>query len=147
MELEAFRHRYGPVAVVTGASSGIGRAFAEWLADRVLDVVLVARRVDRLRELAAGFEQVHGVHARVLELDLAQPDAPQRLLAATADLDVGLVVSNAGFGYKGRYEAAEPVLLTEMLMVNCHAPIQLARAPRRDALRGMARQLEAILAR
>lgn len=121
-----FAHRYGPVALVTGASSGIGRAFAEQLAARGLDLVVVARRVEQLEALAASLRQAHGVAVSVCQADLAQPDAARRILDATADLDIGLVVSNAGFGYKGAFENADPQLMSDMLAVNCHTPTQLA---------------------
>jgi short-subunit dehydrogenase len=122
-----FGARYGPVAVVTGASSGIGSAFASELAGKGLDLVLVARRTDRLAELGDRLEQAHGVAVRTLGADLAGPEAADRILGATADLDVGLLVSNAGFGMKGGHAANDPAVMAEMLMVNCHAPLQLTR--------------------
>jgi short-subunit dehydrogenase len=126
MTADEFRHRYGPVALVTGASSGIGKAFAEALAARGLDVVLVARRRDRLEALAAELQAAHRMTAKVVELDLADRSAPQRMLEATRDLDVGLVVSNAGFGLKGEHAANDPQAMADMLTVNCHVPMQLA---------------------
>lgn len=127
MTSDAFRSRYGPAALVTGASSGIGRAFAEQLAALKFDLVLVARRVDRLNELAARLQQAHGVQTSVLELDLAHASAPLAVLDATAEQDVGLVVSNAGFPMKGAHETLDARALTQMVMVNCHAPLQLTR--------------------
>ena len=121
-----FKDRYGPAALVTGASSGIGQAFAEVLAAKGLDLVLVARRVDRLEALAARLTEQHGVQAKVSQIDLAAPEAAQQMLDATAALDVGLVVSNAGFGLKGEHAANDPQVMTEMLMVNCNVPMQLA---------------------
>lgn len=121
-----FKEKYGPVALVTGASSGIGQAFAEVLVAKGLDLVIVARRQDRLAELAARLEQAHGVKVRICAADLAQSDAARVMLDATADLDVGLVVSNAGFGLKGEHAANDPVAMTDMLMVNCNVPMQLA---------------------
>ncbi|TCM20906.1 hypothetical protein EDF56_102570 [Novosphingobium sp. PhB165] len=127
-----FKERYGPVALVTGASSGIGAAFAEALAARGLNLVLVARRVDRLQELAGRLERDHGVGVEVCPVDLARPDAAERMLSATAALDVGLVVSNAGFGMKGDHADNDPLAMAEMLQVNCNVPMQLTRgfAPR-----------------
>jgi short-subunit dehydrogenase len=121
-----FKHRYGPVALVTGASSGIGEAFAAALAARGLDVVVVARRRDRLEGLAARLSNAHGVKVTPLELDLVRPDAAQAMLDATRDLDVGLMVSNAGFGLKGEHAANDPRAMADMLMVNCNVPMQLA---------------------
>ncbi|MCK9563138.1 MAG: SDR family NAD(P)-dependent oxidoreductase [Bacteroidales bacterium] len=126
MKSMGFAGRYGPVALVTGASSGIGLAFAEQLAAKGLDLVLVARRGGRLEELADRLRQAHGVAVHICEIDLARPDAAQRMLEATAALDVGLVVSNAGFGYKGAFEDGDPQLMSDMLAVNCHTPTQLA---------------------
>ena len=122
-----FKTRYGPVALITGASSGIGKAFAEALAAKGLDLVLVARRIERLDELAARLTAKHGIKAHTLRIDLALPDAPQRMLDDTAALDVGLVVSNAGFSLKGDHAGNDPMVMAEMLMVNCHVPMQLTR--------------------
>jgi short-subunit dehydrogenase len=122
-----FSERYGPVALVTGASSGIGRAFAQVLAARGLDVMLLARRVDRLETLAAQLEGEHGVRAIVCPVDLTKPDAASTILDAAAGLDVGLVVSNAGFGLKGEHAANDPQAIADMIAVNCITPALLTR--------------------
>lgn len=122
-----FRERYGPVALVTGASSGIGKAFAESLAKRGIDLVLAARRIERLDELARQLTATHGISATALQVDLARADAAETILEATADRNVGLVVSNAGFGMKGEHAGNDAAAMTEMLMVNCHVPLQLTR--------------------
>ncbi|MGE3691357.1 MAG: SDR family NAD(P)-dependent oxidoreductase [Novosphingobium sp.] len=124
--MSEFRDRYGPVALVTGASSGIGRGFAEELAERGFDLVISARRKDRLDELAARLRQAHGVDVTVAVADLADPAAPDRLAEAARGRDVGLVVSNAGFSVRGYHETLNPDELTEMLTVDCHAPLHLA---------------------
>lgn len=121
-----FHGRYGPAALVTGASSGIGLAFAEELAERGFDLVLSARRVERLEELAGHLHAAHGTKTKIVPADLSEPDAPAHLLAATADDDIGLLVSNAGFNMKGRFEDGSASRMAKMLTVNCHAPMQLA---------------------
>lgn len=126
MAPDEFLRRYGPVALVTGASSGIGWAFAEELAERGFDLVLTARRRDRLDDLAGQLRTAHGVSVGIVEADLADPDAPARLLDATANRDVGLVISNAGYGMKGPHEANDARDMTAMLMVNCNVAFQLA---------------------
>ncbi len=126
MDLPTFTEIYGPAALVTGASSGIGRAFAEALAARKLDLVLVARRLDRLEALAAQLSRQHGIQAHALQIDLADPRAAQAMLDETRSLDIGLVVSNAGFGMKGEHAANDPQAMADMLMVNCTVPMQLA---------------------
>lgn len=118
--------RYGPWAVVTGASDGIGLAIARQLAAAGLNLVLVARRQERLEalagELAAGF----GIAVRPLAIDLGRPEGPDQLLAATADLDVGLLVAAAGFGRAGGFLDAERATHREMVDLNCRAVAALA---------------------
>lgn len=89
-------HQFGPWALVTGASSGIGREFARHLAANDINLVLCARRTDLLEQLGKELADRHGVRCRTMRLDLAGTDAPTALADATADLDIGLVVSNAG---------------------------------------------------
>ena len=126
MNNDDFKERYGPVALVTGASSGIGKSFAELLAAKGLDVVLIARRVQRLNELASRLEKQCGVKVTVREIDLSDVTAAQQILSATPSLDIGLVISNAGFGFKGGYTSGDPRVIADMLMVNCNTPMQLA---------------------
>ncbi|MCE7795928.1 SDR family oxidoreductase [Sphingobium sufflavum] len=132
---QEFRDLYGPTALVTGASSGIGRAFAEELAARGVNLILVARRIDRLEVLAERLEDKHRISVMPLEVDLADPTATARILNATASVDVGLLVSNAGFGSKGPFEADDPAVMTQMLAVNAQATMLLAHgfAPRLKA--------------
>lgn len=126
MTAEDFAGRYGPWALVTGASSGIGLAFAEELAERGLNLVLTARRTGRLETLAARLGEAHGTRSRIITADLSDPNAPTAILEATADLDIGLLVSNAGFNIKGAFDAKDAGAMAKMLTVNCHAPMQLA---------------------
>ncbi len=120
--------RYGPWAVVTGASSGIGEAIARELAARGLHLVLCARRKDRLDALAAELAGQHGTQARAVEVDLAQPGFVSVIEQATADLDVGLLVNNAGFGDKGPFLGTGIDTHVRMLDTNCKAPLILTHA-------------------
>jgi hypothetical protein len=90
--------RYGPWAVVTGASDGIGRGHARVLAREGVAVVLVARRGERLAELAAELRGAFGAETRVVIADLATRTGIDAVLEATSALDVGLLVQAAGFG-------------------------------------------------
>lgn len=124
--------RYGPWAVVTGASSGIGQACAVHLAAVGLDVVLVARRADLLTGLAERLSAEHGVQTLVLPVDLSAPSGAQQVAEHTADLDVGLLVQAAGFGTAGPFLATDLAEQVEMMNVNCRAVLDLAHrfAPR-----------------
>lgn len=126
-EDRAFAEHYGPVALVTGASSGIGDAFARLLAARGLDLLLVARRRDRLEALAETLGQQYGARVQVCEADLADPDAVDCIVEAARGLDIGLLVSNAGFGLKGAHQDTAPARMADMLQVNCAAPAQLCQ--------------------
>jgi short-subunit dehydrogenase len=123
-----FAARYGPWAVITGASSGIGAELASQLAARGLSLVLCARRKDRLEALAAELTRAHGVEVRVLELDVGSSGFVDALLTAIDGLDVGLVVSNAGFGEKGPFLESDVARDLQMLDVNCRAYLLMAHA-------------------
>ncbi len=97
-----FSQRYGPWAVVAGASEGLGAAFAKGLARRGLSVLLVARRVDKLQGLADELRGL-GVQAQVLAVDLSHPTAAEHVLTAAQPLDVGLLVFNAALAPRGRF--------------------------------------------
>ncbi len=125
---DAFARKYGPWALITGASSGIGEALARKLAARGLSLVLAARRKDRLDALAAELGRAHGVEVRVVAVDLAQRDFLPAIEQATSGIEVGLLVNNAGFGHKGRFLDSDLDRQLEMLDVNCRASLVLAHA-------------------
>jgi hypothetical protein len=119
------RERYGDWALVTGASAGIGAEFARALARDGVPVVLAARREDRLKDLATELEREHKVETRIVAVDLAAADGAERLAEAVADLDVGLLVNNAGFGYAGRFEKLDLARQRDMIELNCTTPVVL----------------------
>lgn len=90
------REKYGPWAVIAGGSDGTGSAFARRIAEQGINLVLVARRSDVLEATAASIREEFSVEVRTIVQDLAEADAAQQLAAATADLEVGLLVYNAG---------------------------------------------------
>lgn len=92
----AFKQKYGPWALIAGASHGVGAAFAQQLAARGLNCVLVARREEALRDLQAQLIEEYGVEVLLITQDLAHADATSKLLAAVADREIGLFVYNAG---------------------------------------------------
>lgn len=92
----AFKHRYGPWAVIAGASHGMGAAFARLLAERGLNCVLVARRGEALAQLKSELQEQYAVEVLVVVQDLSRPDAGEQLLNAVGERDVGLFIYNAG---------------------------------------------------
>ena len=97
------KKRFGPWALVTGASSGIGEEFARQIAASGIHVALVGRREPLLRTVGAECTRASGVQHRIIPLDLSEPDFLTVLADATRDLDIGLVVSNAGTGNPGEF--------------------------------------------
>ncbi|MCW5889421.1 MAG: SDR family oxidoreductase [bacterium] len=114
--------------LVTGASSGIGEQLARRLACERRDLVLVARRVDRLEELAATLRAQHGVAVDVVPQDLGAPGGPDALVAELAQrgLDVDWLVNNAGFGTSGPFFRLPVEREVEQVRLNMRAPVALA---------------------
>jgi short-subunit dehydrogenase len=117
----------GRTALVTGASSGIGAAFARELARRGCTVVLVARRESRLKDLAVDLEFTHDVSAHVVVADLAAPDAAEQIGAAVEalGLQIDVLVNNAGFSAYGPFVDANPVRDQAMIGVDVGAYVGL----------------------
>lgn len=122
------RARLGPVALVTGASDGIGEAFARELAARGIDLALVARRRARLDVLASELTAAHGTSAHVLAADLGRTDEVERVISETRHLDIGLLVAAAGFGTSGAFLDSPIEAELEMVDVNCRAVVALTHA-------------------
>lgn len=138
----------GEWALVTGASAGIGEVFSRELAQRKVNLVLVARREDRLRALAEDIRRANGVEVRIVSLDLAREDFLPTLVASTADIHVALLVNNAGFGLSGKFLDNPVSRELDMLHVNCRAPLLLTHhyaAKMRDRGKGAIIFLSSIL--
>lgn len=119
--------RRGSWALVTGASMGIGQAFAWALAGRGMNVVLCARSEERLAELARQIQTEQRVQTRVVAADLSRPGEAARAWAeASAHGPIDLLVNNAGFGLHGRFEELPVDRQAEMVALNCTAVLELA---------------------
>lgn len=126
--IAAFKERYGPWALVTGASSGIGAEFAVQLAQEGLNLILVARRKARLDRLAQQLEEKNHIQVRTVRADLSQPGFLADIVSASASIEVGLLVNNAGFGLAGNFLHHEMEREAALLDVNCRAPLILTHA-------------------
>ena len=126
MTIALEKQRFGPWALVTGASSGIGKEFARQIAASGINVVLVARREGLLKEAGVEVSKRYGVEHRIVVLDLSREGFIEQLAPATNDLDIGLVVSNAGTGNPGAFLKHDRQLLLETVRLGAMAHLDIA---------------------
>ena len=117
----------GKWALVTGASAGIGWALAEELAAGGANLVLTARRRERLEQFAAEIGAKRGVRVEIVVADLARPTAPEEIFRFTSGkkISVDLLVNNAGFGAYGPFHQSDLTRQLDMVQVNCYAVVHL----------------------
>jgi short-subunit dehydrogenase len=118
--------KYGKWALVTGASNGIGREIAIYLAELGFDLVLVARSEDKLNKLATELTARHDTKTLVLPTDLSDSSGINKVLKQTENLDVGLLVAAAGFGSTGPLLNTNITNELEMLALNCEVPLSMS---------------------
>ena len=118
-----------PVAVITGASAGIGKEFSERLAARGYDLILVARDGNRLEALRGDLQQRHGIEVDVFPADLTVEDDVSRLAGLVAGVSrLAVLVNNAGFGTRGTLADASPARQEAMVRLHTLAPMRLTQA-------------------
>ena len=123
-----FKQRYGPWALITGGSAGIGREFARQLAAQGLNLVLLSRREDLLNTAASELRDEFGVEVRPLACDLDRDDYLSQVTNACADLEIGLLVNNAGApSFHGRFLSRKPEDMERTLHFGVHVQLQLIR--------------------
>lgn len=122
-----FKSQFGPWALITGASEAVGRAFAFELAARGLNIILSSRNRENLNTIAAEIERRFGVSTRVLVTDLSEPGAVDVLYVRCADLDIGLVISNAGAANFHNYLDCGLSEVRDGIQLNVGAHADLAR--------------------
>jgi NAD(P)-dependent dehydrogenase (short-subunit alcohol dehydrogenase family) len=117
----------GEQVLITGASAGLGVEFAHLYAEQGCDLILTARREDRMHALADELRAKHGIRVRVFAADLADPSAPRALYdwVASEDVAVNILVNNAGFGLRGRFADLPLDRQLAMLRVNVNALTEL----------------------
>src|SRR5436309_12668918 len=117
----------GKWALITGASAGIGVALAEELASGGTNLVLTARRKDRLAELARRLTPTHKINSELFPADLADSNAPAMIFSFAREkgIEIDLLINNAGFGQYGEFPSIEKQRLLDMVQVNCHAVVHL----------------------
>jgi uncharacterized protein len=120
-----FKERFGTYALVVGASTTVGEQFARQLAAEGMDVVLVARRLPLLEQIASEIRAEHGVDARPVAMDLTEDGAVDRLAEATRDLEIGLLVVNANIHKVGLFDAMDRATKVRMLRMNTELPVLL----------------------
>jgi short-subunit dehydrogenase len=121
----ALRRRWGPLALITGASEGIGRAFAERLAASGFDLILVARRAPALSAAAEELSRRHGVRVETIAQDLSLAEGAAQVLAQTQGRDIGMLVASAGFGALGPFLYQSPDSALNMIDLNCRSVVAL----------------------
>lgn len=117
-------------ALITGASAGLGTHFALALAKQGHDLILVARRQDRLDQLAQLVRQRHGVDAHVVALDLSRKNAVAKLAETVSrqGLSVDILINNAGYGARGAFAELDRAVQARMIDLNCRALVELCHA-------------------
>lgn len=126
--MNSFSERYGPWAIVAGASEGLGEAFAREIAARGVNVALIARREEKVRALAEDVTRASGVETKAIAADLSEQDGLQKVIDETSALDVGLLVYNAGQSFIGSYWETEVEDHLKEIDINVRGPMVLAHA-------------------
>lgn len=119
------KQKYGEWALVTGASSGIGEEFARKFASEGLNLILVARRKDRLEKLSVQLQQQYKIESIVCAVDLASDSFIEEIKMSIGNREIAVLVNNAGFGSTSEFVNASLEHEAEMVKVNCLAPIIL----------------------
>ena len=124
--MKDYKTQYGPWALVTGASSGIGKEFTRQLAATGLNLVLTARRIDRLDEMAENLKKEYSIEVRTVQADLSKPDAVEILAKATAGLEIGRLVNSAGVETHGAFLKNDRQQERNLIQLNAITPMELA---------------------
>jgi hypothetical protein len=125
--MKSLKERYGPTALIAGASEGLGAAWAHALAAAGLNLILIARRPEPLAEITRDLTQKFGVNILLLSIDLAAENATRQIITAIGDQPVDLFVYNAAASYIGPFLAADAATHQKIAAVNMLTPLALLR--------------------
>jgi len=120
--------RYGDWALVTGASSGLGADFVRQLAQKKMNIILIARRVDNMNAIAEEVENEYGVKTQVIGQDLIKSDAVDNIRNKVGEKEIGVLINNAGYGALGKFHENDYDYQVDMVKLNCVAPVELTHA-------------------
>ena len=120
--------RYGPWAIVTGASSGIGEQFSRLLAETGFNLIIVARNKEKLDSLQMQLQNSHGIEVEPIAVDLSDECSVRTILNASVSRDVGLLINNAGYGYKGSFGEQSIGDIRAMIQANSLSPLALTHS-------------------
>ena len=123
--MASLKEKYGPWALVTGGTSGIGQSLVDLLAAQGLNIVLVARREGLLKTKSEQLIKDHGIEVRCIQADLSQPGEVQKVTSGAADLEVGLVIPCAGIEHHGVFTEIDLASHSAMLQLNVIATSEL----------------------
>jgi len=123
----SFAEKYGPWALITGASRGLGAEFARQLAARGLNLALAARSEDQLKELARALERAYNITVKIIVIDLSREDLLDPIKQATDSLEIGLLVNNAGLSTIGPFLDMSAEYLLSQFHTNARAALVLTR--------------------
>ncbi len=124
--MKNFKQKYGPWALVTGASTGIGRSIGGQLAQQGLNLVAVARNQSKLEILKNDLEAKYDIQVKTISVDLSKPAASSEIAEQTADIDIGLLVANAGIENNGPFIDNDANDESRLLALNIVSPMQLS---------------------
>ncbi len=123
--MKKFKEKYGDWALITGASSGIGKCFAETLAPMGFNLILVARSEKKLNHISIELSSSHSIKCRVIVADLTKEKSVNHIIEQTQDINIGLLINNAGYSLTGDFIADTQNSQTDLMKINSLIPMQL----------------------
>lgn len=127
MKTQINKQQFGPWALITGASSGIGESFAENLASQGFDLVLTARRKQKLEELGVKLQEKYKIQCKIIQADFSKPESIPMLIRAVSALDIGLFISNAGAARPGKFVQQSMESILELVQLNALTHLHLTK--------------------